>query len=172
MARLSRPLPAAGAVALIALAGSLLLAGCSSQTPQALAQQACGQVDHSIALYQRAQQSPGSAHSALDATEAVEQLRTGALPLAAQAANGDGQWQALVTILEESSRVPESSLIASLQQQCRLAAQGLAVAPRGTKTSGNGSATTVGPSSGSGSATTVGPSSGSGSATTVRSGTG
>jgi hypothetical protein len=44
-----------------------------------------------------------------------------ALPIAAQAAYHDGQWQSLMTTLSESSRVPEATLVTALQEQCQQA---------------------------------------------------
>ena len=44
-----------------------------------------------------------------------------ALPIAAQAAYRDGQWQALMTTVSESNRVPETTLVTALQQQCQQA---------------------------------------------------
>ncbi len=52
--------------------------------------------------------------------EAYIQLRQ-ALPIAAQAAYHDGQWQALMTTVSESNRVPETTLVSSLRAQCQQA---------------------------------------------------
>ena len=41
-----------------------------------------------------------------------------ALPLAAQAAEGNGKWQALMTTLQEVNRVPISDLVTALDVQC------------------------------------------------------
>jgi hypothetical protein len=49
--------------------------------------------------------------------DAETELRT-ALPIAAEAAYDDGQWQALMTTLSESNRIAPSTLIPALTQQC------------------------------------------------------
>jgi len=48
------------------------------------------------------------------------QLRE-ALPLAAEAADANGQWQALMTTVSESNRVPEQYLVTALRAQCAVA---------------------------------------------------
>ena len=44
-----------------------------------------------------------------------------ALPIAAQAAYHDIQWEALSATLSEANRVPESELVPSLETQCHAA---------------------------------------------------
>lgn len=84
---------------------------------QALARQACTHIDRSISLLRESGDPPGSARSAQLLQEAYMQLRK-ALPLTAEAAYDDGQWQALMTTVSESNRVSETTLIPALQAQC------------------------------------------------------
>lgn len=108
---------AALAACLVAGAG---LTACSHGDALSLARQACGHVQRSIALYERSTTAGPTAGQA-DTAAALAQLRA-ALPLAATAAGEDAQWQALVTTLAESSRVPEADLVPALEAQCADAA--------------------------------------------------
>jgi uncharacterized protein (DUF1501 family) len=114
--RIKRALFALAAV----VAGSALAAGCATQNGAALAKQACGYVNSSLSLYES---SLTPAHHD-DAThlqdEAYDQLQLGLQP-AAIAAGDDPKWQALMTTISESSRVPEGVLVSALQQQCAVA---------------------------------------------------
>ncbi|MDE3086769.1 MAG: hypothetical protein KGJ77_08380 [Acidobacteriota bacterium] len=110
---------ATAALAACVVAGAVATA-CSRGDALALARQACGNVQRSIALYDRSTTEPSAARQA-DAAAAVAQLRA-ALPLAAKAAGEDSQWQALVTTLSESSRVAEADLVPALRAQCADAA--------------------------------------------------
>ena len=102
-------------VAACVVAGAGLTA-CSRGDALSLARQACGHVQRSIVLYQRSTTETEAPQQA-DATAALVQLRD-ALPLAATAAGEDSQWQAFVTTLSESSRVPEADLVPALEAQC------------------------------------------------------
>jgi len=102
------------------LALSLALSGCANSAALALARRACGDVNRSLALYQSAETSPGSAKAAVEREEALGELRT-ALPIAATAAGEAPQWQALMATLSESSRMPESDLAYALSAQCAVA---------------------------------------------------
>ena len=104
---------AAVAACLVAGAG---LSACSHGDALSLARQACGHVQRSIGLYERST-TEGPPSQQADAAAALAELRA-ALPLAATAAGEDGQWQAFVTTLAESSRVPEGDLVPALQAQC------------------------------------------------------
>ena len=105
----------AGVAVVIGLGTALGACGTSGT---GLAQQACSHVNASIALFARSEhQSDPTTASALKQRANLE-LRA-ALPIAAQAAFHDGQWQALMTTVSESSRVPESSLVGALRAQCR-----------------------------------------------------
>ncbi len=83
-----------------------------------LAQQACSHIDRSIGLLEQAARSPDAATAAGLRQTAYDQLRD-ALPIAAEAAYHDGQYQALMTTVSESGRVPESTLVPALQAQCQ-----------------------------------------------------
>ena len=110
----ARRLATAAAVAALGAGG---LAGCATSDALALARQACGHVQRSLALYRAAQGSPTPADQQAKTQAALGELRL-ALPLAATAAGESPQWQALMTTLTESSRVPEGDLVIALQQQC------------------------------------------------------
>jgi hypothetical protein len=86
----------------------------------ALAKQACGHIDRSLELLKESGRQADAATSAQLANQAYDQLRL-ALPIAAQAAYHDGEWQALMTTVSESNRVPETTLITALQAQCQQA---------------------------------------------------
>lgn len=81
------------------------------------ARQACRQIDRSIALYRQSTAASSPTKSAALAQQAEGLLRE-ALPLAAAAATQDGTYQALMTTVAESSRVPEGHLITALVDQC------------------------------------------------------
>lgn len=86
----------------------------------ALAQQACAHVNSSIALLKQSEHHADAPAVAKLKLEAYNQLRA-ALPIAAEAAYDDEQWQALMTTVSESNRVPETYLVGALQQQCSAA---------------------------------------------------
>lgn len=111
------------AAAALAALGATGVAACGTSDALALARQACGHVQRSISLYQAAQSAGSPAAQQQKAAAALAELRQ-ALPLAATAAGESAQWQALMTTLTESSRVPESDLVSALQQQCADASAG------------------------------------------------
>ncbi|MHB1517496.1 MAG: hypothetical protein ACYCVN_10650 [Acidimicrobiales bacterium] len=88
----------------------------------ALAQQACAHITRSISLLHRSEHASDQSQANRLSQGAYDQLRA-ALPLAAQAAYHDGQWQALMTTISESNRVPESTLVTALSAQCQQADQ-------------------------------------------------
>jgi hypothetical protein len=114
--RLARRLarPAVGIAAVVGLGVGLTACGNSGQD---LARQACVHVHRSISLLAQAQHAPGPARASTLEADAETELRT-ALPIAAEAAYDDGQWQALMTTLSESNRIAPSTLIPALTQQC------------------------------------------------------
>ncbi len=99
-----------------AVTAALALTSCSG-SGQGLARQACAHVDRSLQLYQRSQDAPTKAQAAADYAAAVGQLSL-AQPDAALAASQDGQWQALMTTISESPRVPMNLLVHALTVQC------------------------------------------------------
>jgi len=109
--------------AVVMVGGVLGLAGCAHSNAQALVNQACAHVDRSLSLYQASTTTSSSASAQADSAAALQQLRD-ALPLAATAAGEDAQWQAFMTTLSETSRVPESDLVTALSQQCTSVADG------------------------------------------------
>ena len=120
-----RRLGGAGSVLVVA---SFILGGCAHGDALALVHKACGHVDRSLALYQQSTADASPAAAQADSAAALQQLRD-ALPLAATAAGEDATWQAFVTTLSESSRVPESDLVIALREQCASVASGQGPAP-------------------------------------------
>jgi hypothetical protein len=113
--------PAAATVAIVAAlsAFGLVVAGCGSGAA-AQGDEACQYVHSSISEYSasvQAGRSGDGAKARKDASSALTDLRL-ALPLAAQAAGSDGDWQPLMADLSESNRVPERNLIPGLTAQC------------------------------------------------------
>ena len=98
--------------------GAFLSACGSSGT--ALAEQACTHVDRSLALLAESVRQTDTSSSSMLQQEAYLQLRQ-ALPIAAEAAYHDGQWQSLMTTVAESNRVPETTLVSALKAQCHQA---------------------------------------------------
>jgi hypothetical protein len=101
-------------------AGSAVAAGCGTQDGDALAKQACGYVTSSITLYESSLSDKSASGEIHLQDEAYDQLQLGLQP-AALAAGDNGQWQALMTTISESSRVPEGVLVSALRQQCAVA---------------------------------------------------
>jgi hypothetical protein len=119
VSRARRTLPrwAVGVVAVVGL--GVGLSACSNDGASA-ARQACGHVERSLALYRQSTQASNPARSHALADQAYIQLRA-ALPLTWQAASQNALWQALLTTVSESNRVPESHLVTSLKAQCAVA---------------------------------------------------
>ena len=109
---------AAGSVLALGLGGTL--SACGGGNGTALAKQACTHVDRSISLLKESAQQSDKMDAARLTQRAYIELRD-ALPIAAQAAYLDGQWQALMTTVSESNRVPETTLTSALAAQCRVA---------------------------------------------------
>ena len=108
-----------------AVAGAVALGlgcglGACGNSGTALAKQACAHVERSVGLLKRSEQQSDAAGAARLRQRAYIELRD-ALPIAAQAAYLDGQWQALMTTLSESNRVPEAILTSALTVQCAVA---------------------------------------------------
>ncbi len=118
MKRLSSPSSIqrlAGAV-ILAVGLGVLFTACSN-SGLTLAKQACTHIDRSITLL-HASDLKADQHDATQLKEnAYDQLRN-ALPLAAEAAYQNEQWQALMTTVSESNRVPETTLVTALKAQC------------------------------------------------------
>ena len=119
--RLLRSLPR-WATGLVIVAGCGLGLSACSGNGKALAQAACVHVNRSIALDKDATADTDPTTAANLNREAYIQL-VDALPIAAQAAGKDSQWQALMTTVSESSRVSESHLVGALTDQCGVADQ-------------------------------------------------
>lgn len=108
---------AAGGI--IAIGLGVTLSGCGN-SGTALAKQACSHVNLSISLLKESDGQADRPESAKLKERAYVELLT-ALPIAAQAASHDEQWQALMTTISEGNRVPESTLVSALNAQCKLA---------------------------------------------------
>lgn len=87
-----------------------------------LAKQACTSVDRSIALLDEAARTSDPATAAALRTKSYNDLLA-ALPVAAEAAYHDAQWQALMTTLSESNEVQETTLVPALRAECHVAAE-------------------------------------------------
>jgi hypothetical protein len=108
---------AVGALAL--LASGAAVSACAASAGD-LARASCAHVDTSIALLDKASRAPDPATAADLRNRAYLELLK-AIPIAAQAAYHDIQWEALSTTLSEANRVPEALLVPSLKSQCRTA---------------------------------------------------
>jgi hypothetical protein len=105
---------AVGIIVTVGLGTALTACGNNAQS---LAQQACSHINRSITLLQESDRPSDASRSAQLSQQAYTQLRL-ALPIAAEAAYRDGQWQALMTTVSESNRVPETTLVPALEAQC------------------------------------------------------
>ncbi len=118
--RFGRALPRWALGLAVVLGGGAALTACGDGGV-ALARQACGHIHQSLTLTDQASRTGTDPALANDLSQqAYLQLRE-ALPLAAQAASQNGQWQALMTTISESNRVPESDLVTALTAQCAMA---------------------------------------------------
>jgi hypothetical protein len=128
---------AAGTTALVA-AGAILSA-CAASAGD-LAKASCAHVNTSIRLYDRAATTSDPAAAKLLRDKAYLELLA-AIPIAAQAAYHDIQWESLSTTVSEANRVPESELLPSLRTQCSAADASVfgQLPPPSTSPSGGGS---------------------------------
>lgn len=110
---------ATGVVLAIGLGTALSACGNGGET---LAREACSHISRSITLLHQSEDRSDPTRSAQLQQEAYQELRK-ALPLTAEAAYDNGQWQALMTTVSESNRVAETTLIPALQAQCSEANQ-------------------------------------------------
>ena len=106
---------AAGAAALLAAGAVLSACGASAGD---LAKASCSHVNASIALLDRATATHNPTEAKALSDQAYVQLLA-AIPIAAQAAYHDIQWESLSATLSEANRVPESELVPSLRAQCQ-----------------------------------------------------
>ena len=99
------------------LAAGTVATGCAASAGD-LARTSCAHVTSSITLYDRATRATDQAEATrLKGLAYIELLS--AIPIAAQAAYHDIQWEALSTTLSEASRVPEPVLVPALQSECQ-----------------------------------------------------
>jgi hypothetical protein len=99
---------------------TLLLAGCAQQSGLDLARQACDHVHTSLAAYQEGLHATTSSEMNRDFAKALAELQV-AEPLAAAATSANGQWNALMTTLNEAGQVDEAHLLVALKAQCAVA---------------------------------------------------
>jgi hypothetical protein len=99
---------------------ALLISACSQGSGLDLAREACTHVQASIRAYDAAFEATSHQAAERDLTVATNDLQT-AEPLAAQATSADGQWNALMTTLNELGQVDEGHLLVALRAQCALA---------------------------------------------------
>ena len=104
-----------GATALVASGAAVAACGASAGD---LARASCVHVNTSINLYERSTKASEPAAATKLRDRAYIELLS-AIPIAAQAAIHDIQWQTLSTTLSEANRVPEATLIPSLTTQCK-----------------------------------------------------
>ncbi len=105
--------------AVVVVAAGLTISACGHGSALSYANDSCHHVESSIKLFNASTHAPSQSLANLDRSNAYRQLRL-ALPLAARANSANGQWDALMTTVSESSRVGESHLIHALGDQCRV----------------------------------------------------
>lgn len=110
--RLRRLVCATALVSLLATFTSACGASASS-----LGHEACLDVAKSLAIYGRSTKTTDQSLAGKERQRALSLLRK-ALQPAAIAGSNDGDWEALMTTLSESNRVPEGKLVAALSAQC------------------------------------------------------
>jgi hypothetical protein len=92
------------------------LTGCAASAGD-LARESCAHVNASIALYDKAAATTVPTQATALRERAYVQLLA-AIPIAAQAAYHDIQWESLSATLTEAGTVPESELLPALRAQC------------------------------------------------------
>lgn len=96
--------------------GAALTSACGASA-SSLGHEACVEVGRSLTIYAKSTRAANAALAAREREQALSLLRD-ALQPAAIAGSNDGDWQALMTTLSESNRVPESKLVSALSAQC------------------------------------------------------
>lgn len=104
-------------VGLTFLASGVTITACGTSA-QSLAQQACTHIDASLKALHRANSESGNPSAVAADRQVAYQEILAAVPITAQAARLDGQWQALEFTTSEINRVPEATLEPSLRAQC------------------------------------------------------
>ena len=117
MARVVRVL---GPLTALVLA-SVVLSSCGTNGAVADARKACVLVKRAVAIQTQSESPSLSAdqRSALEGRAMSELLK--ATPSAADATSLDGSWNALMTTINESERVPLKNLVPSLTRLCKVA---------------------------------------------------
>jgi hypothetical protein len=104
----------------VVVASAIVFAACSESSGLGLARQACGDVHLSIVSYEAGMHASNRSTTSHDLKRATVELQK-AEPLAAAATSADGQWNALMTTLNELGQVDEGHLISALRAQCAVA---------------------------------------------------
>jgi hypothetical protein len=105
-------------IVLILFVTACCLASCSSDgQSNALGHEACVDASRSIKTFDASQHALSPVIATKDRASALGELRDALRP-AALAGSSDGDWQALMATLSESSRVPENLLVPALNAQC------------------------------------------------------
>jgi len=102
-------------VAAVATLGAVL-SSCGNSA-RSLAQDACTHVQASVNDLARADRATDPTAAARYRQQAYAEILD-AIPIAAQAARVDGQWQALLFTVSEVNRVPEANLVPALRAEC------------------------------------------------------
>ena len=140
----------------------VVLSACGDQSALALARQACQRVHSSIVSYEAGIHAKSRPAMIRDLRKANDDLQA-AEPLAAAATSSDGQWNALMTTLNEIGQVDEGHLISALRAQCAVANSGQPELPNlpttfppvpGTQHTGTTGSKTMTPDNPQGSTTT------------------
>jgi len=108
---------AVGVAALLASGAAVAACGASATD---LAKASCAHVNSSIATLNQASHTADASKAASLRQKAYLDLLS-AIPIAAQAAYHDIQWESLSATLSEANRVPESELVPALKAQCQSA---------------------------------------------------
>ncbi|HEY5437391.1 MAG TPA: hypothetical protein VIJ99_00655 [Acidimicrobiales bacterium] len=117
MARLTRLL---APLAALAVAG-VTLSSCGTGSAVSDARNSCRMVKQALALQAQSEVAGISAASrtTLEGKAMNELLK--ATPMAAAATSADGSWNALMTTINESERVPLQNLVPALTRLCKVA---------------------------------------------------
>ena len=119
MARLTTRRSRIGAALLATAAIACGTSACGNGAALSEARTACVKIDRSIKLYKQSLVAPTPAAASALAAHAQSDLLA-ALGPASRATSSDGSFNALMTSLQESNRVPEQYLVESLQRQCQV----------------------------------------------------
>jgi hypothetical protein len=100
---------------------SVSLASCGTNSAVSDARKSCVDVTRALAIERQSEQPglSGAKQRSLEAAALSRLLK--ATPFAAAATSADGSWNALMTTINESERVPLANLVPSLTRLCKVA---------------------------------------------------